>query len=129
MRVNSLITHLQLKNVGNLPVCACCIITFQLLEMCSITTPNETISNICTRYTFQRDFFAKNIGDFTDLKNEKNQIWKFCVNRIVSVIGTCVNVYQISLTWQPYLEVSISIASSSELRSLLAVADLDCGSI
>ena len=28
-------------------------ITFQLLEMSSITTPHQTISNICTRYFFQ----------------------------------------------------------------------------
>ena len=36
------------------------------------------------------------ISDFTDLHNEKNQIWQFRVNWIVSVIGTHVNVYQIS---------------------------------
>ena len=101
VRVNSLIKHLQLKNVGNLPVCTCCIITFQLLEMSSITTLNQTISNIHTRYIFQRYFYTKNIGDFTDLHNEKNQIWKFRVNGIVSVIGTRVNFYQISQTWQP----------------------------
>ena len=38
----------------------------------------------------------KNISDFTDLHNEKNQIWKFRVNEIVLVIGTLVNIYQIS---------------------------------
>ena len=34
--------------------------------------------------------------DFTDLHNEKNLIWKFRVNGIFSVIGTLVNVNQIS---------------------------------
>ena len=29
----------------------------QLLEMNSITTPNQTISNVCTRYIFQRALF------------------------------------------------------------------------
>ena len=71
-------------------------ITFQLLEMRSITTDNtqpETILNIPTRYIFQR-VFRGNIGDFTDLHNEKNSIWRLCVNGIVSVSGTCVNVYR-----------------------------------
>ena len=31
-------------------------IGLQLLEMSSITTPNQTISNVCTRYIFQRVF-------------------------------------------------------------------------
>ena len=29
--------------------------------------------------------FRENIGDFTDMHNGKNSIWKFRVNRIVSV--------------------------------------------
>ena len=44
----------------------------------------------------QGTFLRENIGDFTDLQNEKKSIWKFRVNSIVSVTGTCVNVYQIS---------------------------------
>ena len=36
-----------------------------------------------------------NIGDFTELHNEKKSIWKEHVNSIVSVIGARVNVYQI----------------------------------
>ena len=40
--------------------------------------------------------FRENIGDFTDLHNEKNSIWKLRVNWIVSVTGTRVNNYQIS---------------------------------
>ena len=57
-------------------------ITFQGLEMSSITIPNQTISNVCTRYIFQ-SFFTKNIGDFTDLHNEKKSISKFPVNGIL----------------------------------------------
>ena len=57
--------------------------------MSSITTPNQTILNIPTRYIFQ-SFVRKNIGDFSDLHNVKNLIRKFRVNGIVSVTGTCV---------------------------------------
>ena len=96
MCVNSLITHLQLKKMSAIYKSAHVAITFQQLEMGSITTPNQLISKIQTRYIFQGVFFKKNIGDFTDLHNEKNQIWKFRVNGIVSVSGTRVNVYQIS---------------------------------
>ena len=44
--------------------------------------------------TFFKRFLRKNIGDFTDLHNEKS-IWKFRVHRIFSVTGLCVIVYQI----------------------------------
>ena len=90
--VNSLITHLQLKKMSVIYQSAHVAITFQLLEMSSITTPNKTILNIRTRYKF----FKENISDFTDLNNEKNQIWKIRVNGIVSVFGTSVKIYQIS---------------------------------
>ena len=46
----SLITHLQLKKMSVIYQSTHVAITFQLLEMCSITTPNQTISNIRTRY-------------------------------------------------------------------------------
>ena len=39
-------------------------VRLQLLEMSSIITPNQTISNVCTRYTILRALFRKNIGDF-----------------------------------------------------------------
>ena len=48
--VNSLITCLQLKKTSVIYQSAHVAITFQLLEMNSITTPNQTISNIHTRY-------------------------------------------------------------------------------
>ena len=38
----------------------------------------------------------ENIDDFTELHNEKKSICKLRVNAIVSVTGTCVNIYQIS---------------------------------
>ena len=45
---------------------------------------------------FSKGFFRENIGDFTDLHNEKNSTWKLRLNGTVSVTGTRVNVYQIS---------------------------------
>ena len=42
-------------------------ITFQLLEMSSITTPNQTISNIRTRYKFFKEKYQR----FSGLHNEK----------------------------------------------------------
>ena len=92
VHVNSLITHLQLQKMLIIYQSAHAAITFQLLEMISITILNQTILNIRSRYKFSR----KNTSNFTDLHNENNQIWKFRVNRIVSVIGTLVNVYYIS---------------------------------
>ena len=65
------------------------MITFQLLEMSSITTPNQTVSNVRTRYIFSFSFL-KNIDH-----NEKS-IWKVRVNGIVSVTGFRLHVYQIS---------------------------------
>ena len=38
----------------------------------------------------------ENIGDFTDLHNEQNSIWKLGLNGTVSITGTRVNVYLIS---------------------------------
>ena len=74
--VNSLITHLKLKKMSVMYESAHVAITFQLLEMCSITTPNQTTLNIRTRYIFQ-SFFRKNIDNFIDLHNEKNQNGSF----------------------------------------------------
>ena len=56
-------------------------------------TQPENFLNIRTRYIFQRAF-SENIGDFTELHNEKISIW-VSVNGIVSVARTRVNVYQI----------------------------------
>ena len=39
-------------------------VRLQLFEMSSITTPNQTILNICTRYNILRALFRKNIADF-----------------------------------------------------------------
>ena len=43
VRVNSLITHLQLKKMSIIYQSAHAAITFQLLKMSSITTPNQTV--------------------------------------------------------------------------------------
>ena len=39
-------------------------VRLQLLEMSSITKPNQTISNVCTRYNILRALFRKNIANF-----------------------------------------------------------------
>ena len=59
VRVNSLITHLQLKKMSVLYQSAHVAITFQLLEMSSITTPYQTISNILTRYKFFNEKYQR----------------------------------------------------------------------
>ena len=97
------ITHLQLKKMSVIYQSAHVPITFQLLKMSSISTPNQTLSNIAQGTNFSR----KNISHFTDLHIENNQTRKFRANGIVAVIGTHVNVYQILYTWQPYLRRDI----------------------
>ena len=51
-------------------------ITFQLLEMSSITTPNQTVSNVRTRYIFQRVFLGK-ISTILPICIMKNQSGSF----------------------------------------------------
>ena len=48
-------------------------ITFQLLEMSSITTLNQKQYRIFAQGTFFKGFFKENIGDFMELHDEKNQ--------------------------------------------------------
>ena len=55
VRVNSLITHLQLKKMSVIYQSAHVAITFQLLEMSSIITLNQTISIIGTSYKFFKE--------------------------------------------------------------------------
>ena len=44
-------------------------VRLQLLEMSSFTTPNQTISNVCTRYNILRAlFFRKILAIFTDVR-------------------------------------------------------------
>ena len=95
MIANSLITHLQLKKMSVMYEFAYVAITFQLLEMSSITTPSLTNFEYSHKVHFSKSFFRKNISHFTDMHNKK-LFWKFRVNRLVSVTGTHVNVYQIS---------------------------------
>ena len=50
-------------------------VRLQLLEMSSITTPNQTISNVCTRYNILRAFFlGKILAIFTDMRQWKNSV-------------------------------------------------------
>ena len=58
VRVNSFITHLQLKKMSVIYQSAHVAITFHLLEMSSITTPNQTILNIRTRYKVFKEKLA-----------------------------------------------------------------------
>ena len=96
MCVHSLITRLQLTKMSVVYESAHVAITFQLLEISSIATHNQKQFRIFAQGTFFQSFFRENIGDFTDLHNEKNSIWKLRLNGTVSVTGTRVNVYQIS---------------------------------
>ena len=77
MRVNSLITHLQLKKMLVMYESAHVVIAFQLLEMSSITTLNKTIFECLHKVLFQR-VFRKNVGDITDLHNEKINLEVLC---------------------------------------------------
>ena len=71
MCVHSLITRLQLKKMSVMYESAHVAITFQLLEISSIATPNWKQFRIFAQGTFFQVFFRGNIGDFTDLHNEK----------------------------------------------------------
>ena len=50
-------------------------VRLQLLEMSSITTPNQTILNVYTRYSFQRAFLGKNMAILPIFDNEKKSVW------------------------------------------------------
>ena len=43
----------------------------------------EESTTTTTQGTFFKGFFRENIGDFTELHNEKKSIWKLRVNRIL----------------------------------------------
>ena len=96
MCVHSFITRLQLKKMSIIYESGHDAITFQLLEMSAITTPNQKQFRIFTQGTFFKGFFRENIGDFTELHTEKKSIWNLRVNGIISVTRTRVKLYQIS---------------------------------
>ena len=97
MRVNSYVTHLQLKKMSVMSGLHMMQSLSNYLKGVLSQHATKTILNI---RTFFEGFLRENVVDFTYLHNES--IWKFRVNGIVSVTGTRVNIYQISLTWQPY---------------------------
>ena len=72
--VHSLITRLQPKKMSVMYESAHDAITFHLLEMSSITTPNQKQFQIFAQGTYFKVFFSENIVDFTELHNEKNII-------------------------------------------------------
>ena len=82
LAVMSLITHLQLKKMSVMNESVHVAIDFLLLEMSSITTPNQTIWNVCTRYIFQRVFLLRKISAILPICIMKKSILKFCVNGI-----------------------------------------------
>ena len=90
--VHSLITRLQLKKMSVMYESAHDSITFQLLEISSITTPNQKQFQIFTHSTFFKGF----LGKISALHNDKKLIWKLRVNRSILVTGAGVNLYQIS---------------------------------
>ena len=75
VRVTSLTTCLQLKKTSVMYESAH-EITFQLLEMSSITTTNQKILNIRARYIFQR-FFRNNLEILPICIMKKNQSGSF----------------------------------------------------
>ena len=70
--VHSLITCLQLKKMSVMYESAHDAITFHLLKMSSISEHNQKQFWIFAQGTFFKGYFMENIGDFTELHNEKN---------------------------------------------------------
>ena len=65
-------------------------ITFQLLEMSSITAPNLAILNNRTKVHFSKLFFFwKNIGNFTYLHNEKKNLEVLCKPNCFGYRNSC----------------------------------------
>ena len=64
-------------------------VTFQLLEMSSITTPNQKQFRIFTQGTFFKGFFRENIGDFTELHNEKINLEVTCKQNHFGYWNSC----------------------------------------
>ena len=73
MCVHSLITRLQLKKMSVMYKSAHVAITFQLLEISSIATPNKKQFRIFAQGTFFKGVLRENICDFTDQHNENIQ--------------------------------------------------------
>ena len=71
-------------------------ITFQLLEISSIATPNYKHFRIFAQGTFFKGFLGKISAILLICIMKKKSIWKLRLNGTVSVTGTHVNVYQIS---------------------------------
>ena len=134
MRVNSISTHLQLKKMSVLNQSAHVATTFQLLEISSITTSNQTISNIRTRYIFQ-SFLGKISAMKKNLevpcKRDGFGYWNSCkrLPNFVNVAALascnyCLNCYivknhqscqQQRLLFKPTKKISVSSNGSEKL--------------
>ena len=64
-------------------------ITFQLLEMSSITTLNQKQFRIFTQGTFFKGFFRKNIGEFIELHNKENDLEITCKRNCFGYWNSC----------------------------------------
>ena len=93
--VHSLITCLQLKKMSVMYESAYVAITFQLLKMSSITTPNQKQFRIFAQGTFIKGFLGE-ISVILPICIIKKINLEVTFNRTVSVTGTRVNIYQIS---------------------------------
>ena len=89
MCVYSLITRLQLKKMSVMYKSAHVAITFQLLKMSSITSPNQKQFRIFAQGTFFIWFFKENIGDFTVLHNEKLNLEVTCKQNRFGYWNSC----------------------------------------
>ena len=96
MCVHSLITRLQLKKMSVMYESAHVAITFQLLEISSIATPNQKQFRIFAQGKFFKVFLGKISAILPICIMKKKSILKLRLNGTVSVTGTRVNVYQIS---------------------------------
>ena len=64
-------------------------ITFQLVEMSSITTPNQKQFRIFTQGKKGQRVFRENIGDFTKLNNEKKNLEVMCKRNRFGYWNSC----------------------------------------
>ena len=89
-----LITHLQLKKMLVMNESAHVASAFQLLKMSSHNTQPNNFE--CLHKVHFSNFFLRKISVILPVCIMKKSILKFRVNRIISVTGLHVNVYQIS---------------------------------
>ena len=112
----TLATEENVRNVQSAHVA----ITFQLLKMSSITTANQTISNICTRYFFQR-CFRENIRNLNDLYTEKkNNLEVSCKGNRFGYSNSCKRLPNfVNVATLPRCGISSGSAVVAMIKSIL----------